>query len=222
MNFFTHSRVGFERVGVPFITYLLLKQTFDSLTEDPLRDPSSIGVYMRELQAQGFKILFCWVPSHAGIVGNEQADSAAKAASSIWQSPVPCHDLKIFTTRHIHFLWQESWDLEISNKLHFIKPRINIWTIIPIRVADVKLTRLRIGHTRFTHEHLLFGERAPECQTCHTNFTVAHILTECPTFNSYRVTYFNTSSPNMKELLGEFPHPHLFDFLKAVGFYHSI
>ncbi|GFV20742.1 uncharacterized protein TNCV_1784041 [Trichonephila clavipes] len=29
-----------------------------------------------------------------------------------------------------------------------------------MRRTDVKLTRLRIGHTRFTHRHLLFGERA--------------------------------------------------------------
>ncbi|GBO25144.1 hypothetical protein AVEN_77004-1 [Araneus ventricosus] len=72
-----------------------------------------IFCYMRELQAQGFKILFCWVPSHVGIVGNEQADSAAKAASNVWQSPVPCNDLKIFATHHIHSLWQELWDLEI-------------------------------------------------------------------------------------------------------------
>ncbi|GBM74387.1 hypothetical protein AVEN_161281-1 [Araneus ventricosus] len=128
----------------------------------------------------------------------------------------------MFATRHIHSLWQELWDLETRNKLHLIKPRINMWSIIPTRVTDVKLTRLRIGHTRVTHRHLLFGESAPECRPCRTNFTVAHILTEYPTFNSHRVTYFNSSSPNMKELLGELPHPHLFDFLKAIGFYHSI
>ncbi|GFV37199.1 hypothetical protein TNCV_1721211 [Trichonephila clavipes] len=32
-----------------------------------------------------------------------------------------------------------------------------------MRRTDVKLTRLRIGHTRFTHRHLLLGEDAPEC-----------------------------------------------------------
>ncbi|GBO43777.1 putative RNA-directed DNA polymerase from transposon X-element, partial [Araneus ventricosus] len=94
--------------------------------------------YMRELQTQGFNILFCWVPSHVGIVDNEQADSAAKAASNVWQSPVPCNDLKMFATRHIHSLWQELWDLEFRNKLHLIKPHINMWSIIPTRVTDVK------------------------------------------------------------------------------------
>ncbi|GFU71545.1 hypothetical protein TNCV_4310411 [Trichonephila clavipes] len=37
---------------------------------------------------------------------------------------------------------------------------------MPMRRTDVKLTRLRIGHTRFTHRHLLLGEDAPECPSC--------------------------------------------------------
>ncbi|GFU13055.1 hypothetical protein TNCV_2128831 [Trichonephila clavipes] len=37
---------------------------------------------------------------------------------------------------------------------------------MPMRRTDVKLTRLRIGHTRFTHRHLLLGEDAPECSSC--------------------------------------------------------
>ncbi|GFW07134.1 uncharacterized protein TNCV_3693291 [Trichonephila clavipes] len=37
---------------------------------------------------------------------------------------------------------------------------------MPMRRTDVKLTRLRIGHTRFTHRHLFLGENAPECPSC--------------------------------------------------------
>ncbi|GFV56721.1 hypothetical protein TNCV_4689461, partial [Trichonephila clavipes] len=44
---------------------------------------------------------------------------------------------------------------------------------MPMRRTDVKLTRLRIGHTRFTHRHLLFGERAPECPSCKAGFTAS-------------------------------------------------
>ncbi|GFT92402.1 putative RNA-directed DNA polymerase from transposon X-element [Trichonephila clavipes] len=46
-----------------------------------------------------------------------------------------------------------------------------------MRRTDVKLTRLRIGHTRFTHRHLLFGERAPECPSCHVSYTGFNVLT---------------------------------------------
>ncbi|GBO40266.1 hypothetical protein AVEN_213954-1 [Araneus ventricosus] len=58
---------------------------------------------------------------------------------------------------------------------------------LPIRKVDVKLTRIRIGHTRFTHRHLLFGERAPLCPTCHEHFTINHILIECPSFKCHPI-----------------------------------
>ncbi|GBL78393.1 hypothetical protein AVEN_42909-1 [Araneus ventricosus] len=60
-----------------------------------------------------------------------------------------------------------------------------MWPVLPIRELDVKLTRLRIGHTCFTHKHLIFGKRTPVCPTCHTDFTTNHILIECPSFKSY-------------------------------------
>ncbi|GFW22059.1 RNase H domain-containing protein [Trichonephila clavipes] len=51
--------------------------------------------------------------------------------------------------------WQESWNLQTNNKLYCVKPVIGALPVIPMRRIDVKLIRLRIGHTRFTHRHLL-------------------------------------------------------------------
>ncbi|GFW49183.1 pggt1b [Trichonephila clavipes] len=34
-----------------------------------------------KLYSKGFDIVFCWLPNHVGIIGNEQADSAAKSAT---------------------------------------------------------------------------------------------------------------------------------------------
>ncbi|GFV45659.1 RNase H domain-containing protein [Trichonephila clavipes] len=84
----------------------------------------------------------------------------------------------------------ESWSQQLDNKLHSVKPVIGAWPVMPMRRTDVKLTRLRIGHTRFTHRHLLFGERAPECPSCHVSYTVHHILIDCPVFNHHRITFF--------------------------------
>ncbi|GFV38632.1 putative RNA-directed DNA polymerase from transposon X-element [Trichonephila clavipes] len=58
---------------------------------------------------------------------------------------------------YIHRVWQETWDQQVLNKLHSIHPSTSHWVALPVRRHDVRLTRLRIGHTRFTHRHLLLG-----------------------------------------------------------------
>ncbi|GFV18645.1 RNase H domain-containing protein [Trichonephila clavipes] len=142
------------------------------------------------LYSKGFDIVFCWLPSHVGIIGNEQADSAAKSATTHLPLAVPLSDMKRVIMHHIFKIWQESWSQQLDNKLHSVKPVIGAWPVMPMRRTDVKLTRLRIGHTRFTHRHLLFGERAPECPSCHVSYTVHHILIDCPVFNTHRMTFF--------------------------------
>ncbi|GFU38108.1 retrovirus-related Pol polyprotein from transposon opus [Trichonephila clavipes] len=114
------------------------------------------------LYSKGFDIVFCWLPSHVGIIGNEQANSAAKSATTHLPLAVPLSDMKRVIMHHIFKLWQESWSQQLDNKLHSVKPVIGAWPVMPMRRTDVKLTRLRIGHTRFTHRHLLLGEDAPE------------------------------------------------------------
>ncbi|GFY21241.1 uncharacterized protein TNCV_3992851 [Trichonephila clavipes] len=116
-----------------------------------------ILILLRKLERKGFHIFFSWVPGHVGILGNEQADTAARSMSDHMQRPVCFQDLKTFTHNYIHRVWQETWDQQILNKLHNIHPSTSHWAALPVRRHDVRLTRLRIGHTRFTHRHLLLG-----------------------------------------------------------------
>ncbi|GFW95307.1 hypothetical protein TNCV_1834751 [Trichonephila clavipes] len=58
--------------------------------------------------------------------------------------------MKRVILHHIFKIWQESWSQQLITKLHSVKPVIGAWPVIPMRRTDVKLTRLRIGHTCFT------------------------------------------------------------------------
>ncbi|GFV94160.1 pggt1b [Trichonephila clavipes] len=53
------------------------------------------------MYSKGFDIVFCWLPSHVGIIGNEQADSAAKSATTHLPLAVPLSDMKRVIMHHI-------------------------------------------------------------------------------------------------------------------------
>ncbi|GFX54509.1 RNase H domain-containing protein [Trichonephila clavipes] len=122
------------------------------------RHPTVIEIlFLRKLERKGFDVIFSWVPGHVGILGNEQADTAARSMSHHIQRPVCCQDLKTSAQNYVHRVWQETWDQQVLNKLHSIHPSTSHWAALPVRRHDVRLTRLRIGHTRFTHRHLLLA-----------------------------------------------------------------
>ncbi|XP_055924553.1 uncharacterized protein LOC129956647 [Argiope bruennichi] len=208
-----------------FCIYTDSKSALESLSNfSYLMHPIALEilVFLQSLENKGFEILFCWVPSHVGIPGNEMADAAAKSSSTFHERALPNGDAKTCFARHVHMLWQRSWDQQISNKLHSLQPMICLWPTIPVRGLDVKLVRLRIGHSRFSRKHLLFGEPCPKCTTCHTVLSVRHVLIDCPAFNNQRLRFFNTVSIDMLELLGEKPHSNIFKFLQTIGLMHFI
>ncbi|GFT01389.1 RNase H domain-containing protein [Trichonephila clavipes] len=104
-------------------------------------------------------------------IHHSAADNAARFMPDPMQQPVCYQDLRTSIQHYVHHIWQETWDQQILNKLHSIHPYTSHWAALPVRRHDVRLTRLRIGHTRFTHRHLLLGENAPECPSNHAMLT---------------------------------------------------
>ncbi|GFU33749.1 probable RNA-directed DNA polymerase from transposon X-element [Trichonephila clavipes] len=129
------------------------------------RHPAVIEILLllRKLERKGFDIIFSWVPGNVDIFGNERENRLIPLhdPSDHMQRPVCYRDLKTSTQNYIHRVWQETWDQQILNKLHNIHPSTSHWAALPGRTHDVRLTRLRIGNSRFTHRHLLLGENAP-------------------------------------------------------------
>jgi ribonuclease HI len=208
-----------------FIIYVDSMSVLESLSSPNHRGHPIIPKILNSLDILfklGYHILFCWVPSHVGIIGNELADKNAKSAKNILCHDLPYCDAKIHIKALLNNKWQQQWDQQNLNKLHAIKPVIKTWPMQKSRKYDVTLTRLRIGHTRYTHSHLLTGDPAPTCQTCNVTMTVKHIFIECPDFSFYRNFHFHSHSPDMIEILGPSLHQNLLKFLKNIAFYPHI
>ncbi|GFW57112.1 RNA-directed DNA polymerase from mobile element jockey [Trichonephila clavipes] len=118
-------------------------------------------------------IRFCWIPGHAGITGNELADTAARSATgSSERFPIPHSNLKACFRLKLQSVWQSNWDQQTENKLHSIMPILAPTApSLSNRREQVIWTRLRLGHTRLTHRHLLLGEPPPYCKKCNVSLS---------------------------------------------------
>ena len=72
------------------------------------------------------EIIFCWLPSHINIHGNETADRKAKEALNLNMSTfkIPFNNFKPFINKYILSKWQTLWNADIFNKLRAIKPTL--------------------------------------------------------------------------------------------------
>ncbi|GFS74842.1 RNase H domain-containing protein [Trichonephila clavipes] len=97
-------------------------ESLQFLTEHRHPTVIEILILLRKLERKGFDIIFSWVPGHVGILGIDQADTAARSMSDHMQRPVCYQDLKTSNQNYIHRVRQETWDQQILNKLHSIHP----------------------------------------------------------------------------------------------------
>ncbi|XP_023227710.1 uncharacterized protein LOC111628199 [Centruroides sculpturatus] len=165
------------------------------------REPSSHSIVIKihkqfcHLFASNISVKFCWVPGLVSIRGNEEADAAAKSASPSQHSiHIEGGDLKLVIKKRLAERWQNVWNAQVHNKLHEIKPMIENWTHKKSydRRSEVIFTRLRIGHTRLTHQYFLKSNKQPACQYCNCSLTIKHILLDCSAFETRHRQYFGT------------------------------
>lgn len=149
---------------------------------------------IEKVTTHGHTIKVFWVPSHIGISGNERADACAALAWSreIKQVTIPHKDCMKLIYRKLKENWQKTWDNELNNKLHLVKPILGEWKSCrhQERYIEVILCRLRIGHTHLTHSFLLTKQEKPLCERCGHDLTVIHILVSCTKLEKLRKKYF--------------------------------
>ena len=184
-----------------------------------------------ELSNRSVVVLFCWIPSHVGIIGNEKADELAKAALTLerqGQASVFFADWRGHIRDRLYHKWRERWvdmldesPTQLRRVQDFIKPRK--WGVGLTRMEDIKMTRLRIGHTRFARDYYFTGMEEPECVECGEFLTVQHVLLECGNYYHERRECFGGRDLNLISLLGvPDMFPKVLDFFRAIELYHKI
>ena len=185
----------------------------------------SIQAIMISLQTQKKEICFCKVPSHVGIHGNETADKIANEAQKLpgfHTTKIPHSDYHFPIRKHILKIWQNNWD-QSCEKLKPIKPSVKPWANLPggSRRNEVKLTRLRIGHSRITHGYYMSRGRPPECEHCRVPLSIKHILIDCQATQNVRTQL--RLPENMQSLLGiDCPVTPLIEYLTRTQFLDEI
>ena len=171
-------------------------------------------------------IVFCWLPSHIGISGNEEADKAAKDALSleVLSFKVPYNDFKPLINDFLRNVWQQSWSdpANQNNKLFTIKPSLGEWLpgLRTNRRGEIIIARLRIGHSYITHSYLVKGEEEPKCIPCNAPLTVKHVLVDCVDLAPTRQRFFDVDS--LTTLFDTVKFESIFDFLKEIRLYKKI
>ena len=166
-----------EEIKAKCIIYSDSRSAIEALKNynHPHQIVKEIKVKFDKLYNKGIDVQICWIPAHVGISGNEKADRAAKRAitSTIKESKIPIGDYINTLKPFIWERWQNMWDEQpVTNKLKEIKTTVKPWSssIQVTRKHEVTLTRLRIGHTRLTHGHLMnTNDLPPKCDQCNVN-----------------------------------------------------
>ena len=194
--------------------------------------------WLHRLHRRGKTVYFCWCPSHVGVLGNESADRLAAAAaldaSNASNAELPFHDWYPIIRSRVKHKWKDEWLAIGTNKLRSLKSSVDVWPSSCDRDRKVSciLTRLRIGHTRLTHQHLMENRPPPYCTDCLVPLTVRHFLAECPSFADVRYRIFpqtigrdvdQTLQLMLSENHGEIYDPRwLIQYLRETGMIDSI
>ena len=150
-----------------------------------------------------------WIPGHAGIHGNEEADQEAKQAAAMNQADVPTSlsAAKARIKRHLGREWAES---NRGTRHYEIvgSARVKLGDKIGLtRSEAVAVARLRTGHSPIlrAYRHFIRVESDPNCPACDDGVpeTSEHLLTECPATAGLRRRIFGRDDPTLSEVFAD-------------------
>ena len=145
------------------------------------------------------KLKLMWVPGHANIKGNEFADRAAAEANNtdstnyyVAETSDILKSISKFQNTQRISNWPSYNHYYRTNNINGTKA---CYPSSASRQQTRLFVRLRIGHTKTTHEHILKGKEPPICNFCMLPLTISHILEECSLLKNIREEIFKDENP---------------------------
>jgi len=91
------------------------------------------------------------------------------------------------------------------------------------RLDQIKIIRLRLGHTKLTHEHYFNQNQTSPCPFCQGDNNIPHLLNSCPSLLPTKLSIFKNTNPiNLLNELNPDNLEKILLFLKATNLYHKI
>jgi len=196
---------GYEKCVIYTDSQLAIKATTKPYQQSGQSILASVIDAFELLQGRhpGIKISLVWVPGHMDIVGNEEADKAAKEAARSRGTNgmiLIYKTMKLARNQIIKHAAKKEWKIEWENGRNTAKHLRHITTKtkaqnshkiyngITKRFEIALLSRLRTGHCSLNqYLHRFHHEESPEC-SCGSGAieTVEHFLIHCPKYDKER------------------------------------
>ena len=136
-----------------------------------------------------------YVPGHRGILGNEEADTAAKLGhnNSTMDYYLGRSDKVRMLKTMIVRKWEDGWlhlteSLQKGLHLKLVKNKIEYWpwTSHKCRLVETLFARLRIGHVNVNEYLFKIGKSSSNLCSCGSVESVEHLLIHCSIYRSKR------------------------------------